>query len=341
MARSSLKTKVIVQSLENTFGGTLNIKSLGALGDGVTDDSAVIRSAIVSLKTVGGGVIFFPAGVYRIATDLIYDITRLQGPIRFIGEGQFTNPYEPTASGGSVLFFDGANFDDGLSDQPDWNTAKGVMLFIEQMGLVFNGVLGEGEGEEATESKGFWKAPFTLPLLTNVAILIKGSYDDSPIINFYGSGPIGKTCTWRDVDFYPQWSSGDYLMGIRVHFDSFLWQGGGIGTKWGVSVVEPRMMYIDAVSYAEMNKIIVYRDDEIPAKFYFVGLTEVNSAIRFTDCHVAYPAADSTIAHIVGYPEEVNVIVDRCNWEDIDGNSTLISSNVVVLTAQYAAEGGT
>ena len=45
----------------------VNMRALGARGDNVTDDSAAFRQALETLERRGGGVVFFPAGTYRLA----------------------------------------------------------------------------------------------------------------------------------------------------------------------------------------------------------------------------------------------------------------------------------
>lgn len=47
----------------------LNVKDYGAIGDGITDDSAAIQ-AVINLLPATGGEIFFPSGTYLIGTPL-------------------------------------------------------------------------------------------------------------------------------------------------------------------------------------------------------------------------------------------------------------------------------
>lgn len=42
----------------------------GATGDGATDDTAAIGAAITAAAAIGGGIVFFPAGAYRITAAL-------------------------------------------------------------------------------------------------------------------------------------------------------------------------------------------------------------------------------------------------------------------------------
>lgn len=55
------------------IGAIVNVQEVGAVGDGVTDDTAAIQSALNS-----GGTIYFPAGTYKVTTHLIlYSNTHL------------------------------------------------------------------------------------------------------------------------------------------------------------------------------------------------------------------------------------------------------------------------
>lgn len=49
-----------------------NVRSLGAVGDGVADDTAVLQQAVSS----GKADLFFPKGTYRLTRTLEFDLTR-------------------------------------------------------------------------------------------------------------------------------------------------------------------------------------------------------------------------------------------------------------------------
>ena len=57
-----------------------NVKDFGAVGDSTTDDRAAVISAITAANTAGGGVLFFPAGRYRISDSIL-----LTNSIRIMG----------------------------------------------------------------------------------------------------------------------------------------------------------------------------------------------------------------------------------------------------------------
>jgi hypothetical protein len=56
--------------------GSFNVKAFGAVGDGVTDDTAEIQAAIDAVGAAGGGTVFFPAGTY-ITTNRLYNKSKV------------------------------------------------------------------------------------------------------------------------------------------------------------------------------------------------------------------------------------------------------------------------
>lgn len=63
-------------------GGSTSLDSFGAVGDGATDNTAVLQSAIDSISTAGGGVLLIPLGTYNHAGLVAKSnvILRGQGP---------------------------------------------------------------------------------------------------------------------------------------------------------------------------------------------------------------------------------------------------------------------
>lgn len=54
----------------------------GAVGDGVTDDTAAIQAAFNAINTAGGGTVFFPKGIYKViptSTIRVYSNTTILG----------------------------------------------------------------------------------------------------------------------------------------------------------------------------------------------------------------------------------------------------------------------
>lgn len=67
--------------------------SYGALGDGVTDDTAAIQSAISAAQAAGGGVVYFPVGIYLVHLTQnpnvasIYAALHLPSHVSLLGDG--------------------------------------------------------------------------------------------------------------------------------------------------------------------------------------------------------------------------------------------------------------
>ena len=92
--KSSLSTQAFSGSVEASIldksGQVFNVKAYGALGDGATDDSAAIRSAIAAASSAGAGIVFFPPGTYNInpgsGGGSALSIT--SGPVTLAGSGR-------------------------------------------------------------------------------------------------------------------------------------------------------------------------------------------------------------------------------------------------------------
>lgn len=68
--RGNLETSGSLQVNGNFFakmiGGVTNVKAYGAIGDGITSDTAAVSSALNALNALGGGTLYMPKGVYNV-----------------------------------------------------------------------------------------------------------------------------------------------------------------------------------------------------------------------------------------------------------------------------------
>ncbi len=84
----------------------VNVKMFGAIGDGTTNDTTAIQTAIDAAGTAGGGVVFFPPGIYKTTSTL--NINK-NGVLRTLAEAPYrgmtftTDTRDFTLRGSEVL----------------------------------------------------------------------------------------------------------------------------------------------------------------------------------------------------------------------------------------------
>lgn len=96
-------------SLQDKGGQVYNVRAYGATGDGTTDDSAAVLAAITAANGASGGIIYFPAGTYRINSQIVFPNDGATPPkqksIRLMGAGPSHSGQGVAAApnGGTIL----------------------------------------------------------------------------------------------------------------------------------------------------------------------------------------------------------------------------------------------
>lgn len=75
----------VIQSLEKSKTEWINVKTCGAVGDGITDDAEAIQKAIDSIGNYEEGTIYFPVGRYRITKGLTIGVNNNQQSVHLVG----------------------------------------------------------------------------------------------------------------------------------------------------------------------------------------------------------------------------------------------------------------
>jgi|WetSurMetagenome_2_1015567.scaffolds.fasta_scaffold01336_8 hypothetical protein len=61
-------TSVVPSGGSGGSNGTYNVKTSGAVGDGATDDTAAVQTALTNACTDGKGTVYFPPGTYKVSS---------------------------------------------------------------------------------------------------------------------------------------------------------------------------------------------------------------------------------------------------------------------------------
>lgn len=77
-----LGTGAVTRTTQSKMQDMVSVKDFGAVGNGVTDDTAAINAAITAINALGGGTVFFPEGTYlvgdaggNVAISLLSNVT--------------------------------------------------------------------------------------------------------------------------------------------------------------------------------------------------------------------------------------------------------------------------
>jgi polygalacturonase len=81
-------------TVQDKLSQTVSVKDFGAVGDGVTDDTAAIQAA---LNGISSGVVFIPGGLYNVTSLTLPD------GVSLVGEGAYTSVLRETSASATTI----------------------------------------------------------------------------------------------------------------------------------------------------------------------------------------------------------------------------------------------
>lgn len=154
-------------------GGALytNVRDHGATGDGTTDDTAAIQSAIAATADSGGGVVFLPVGTYAIT-----GITLAAG-VDLLGETRSGVILKFTPDSGDAVLVPALSFSRLSNFQVQSGATSGAAIHLQKSFTIdVDGVYVSGgyDGIFVEESTAIFITDFNLYNLSNSGVRITG-----------------------------------------------------------------------------------------------------------------------------------------------------------------------
>lgn len=159
-----LGTGAVARTAQSKLRDTVSVKDFGAVGDGITDDTAAIQAAITACY---GKILLFPATATYLCGPL-----SIAGNIRFLGEPGSTIKYEAGTNTSLI-------------------TVIGTSIKFESHGLTFDGNSANHDGTTYSikfNAIGTSTAPSLLSLVGNT--FINGDYADVNVFTDTSSSTI-------------------------------------------------------------------------------------------------------------------------------------------------------
>jgi hypothetical protein len=141
-------TGAVQTTVQTKLRESVSVKDFGAVGDGVTDDTAAIQAALDALDgTNSGGRLYIPTGTYIVSSTLLYQqtsLSKINPGIEIYGDGRRTSTLKYTGSSGLCLQLKGATGSAVIS--------TGRLGLIEGVTIKSLGFVGTGVSSGNTDS---------------------------------------------------------------------------------------------------------------------------------------------------------------------------------------------
>jgi hypothetical protein len=273
----------VITNVEDKLAQYISVKDFGAVGDGVTDDTAEIQAAINAVIAAGGGTLSIPAGTYKTTAALtVSDASK----INIQGAGKYITVITRANNTGPILILENASgVATGNGYYFEWGSFKlmyttpSLITDTNAIGMSFE--LGTG-----LNNYGYVNFRFT-------SIEIAGAYICVSNDHGVGAPPNVWGWTWDDMVFSDFASRAIYFT------------NGGSG---GFPACKGGHWYIQGRSGLTYTSALVYIDsaDGILLDVVEANIVKINADAMF---------------YFVGSSRSIVISVLRCEAIEILGNS--------------------
>ena len=304
----------------HVIDGVFDVLDYGAVGDGVTDDTAAIQAAL-DAALAAGGTMFLPAGIYRCNSALIFGNTAgYQKPVRIIGAGM---THDPASGGGTILDL---RYTGGGQNLPKIQTRGLGLLALEGLTLWDGG----------SSSNPFLKTTRTTlhargcafignPAKSTItcdqdAILLGGTgaqADDTLDSWFQGYGTIIEACQFHRIR---------RAVYGRAMANSVIVRGNRIWTTCGTDLAAGAAIEFDpggGANFARQNVIV---ENLIEVVGYIHGVKLIDASANFIIGNGFWDGGGSYVSDVLCSGSAVdNLIIGATLDDDVGGNVAMVS----------------
>jgi hypothetical protein len=128
-------TGAVNRTVQDKLRDTVSVKDFGAVGDGVTDDTASIQAAIDALSTSGGGILTFEPKTYIIKNTSGLGCLIAKSNVTLIGTGASTVIKLGAAAGNCALFYSASAVSNITIDGVVFDGNSGVITAYDTYGI--------------------------------------------------------------------------------------------------------------------------------------------------------------------------------------------------------------
>lgn len=333
-------TGAVQRTVEAKLKDVVSVKDFGAVGDGVTNDTAAIQAAVNAVGTAGGGTVYFPAGTYLVSATIAVNYSN----VYLRGEGMWNTLITRNSS----AFSDTILFQGGGSDATLLLNVGITDIGIRTTGLMSSGAHLQLDGVARFEinsvyaENGYINLLFkaaTAGVITNTYTLgtnlYGGSGTNRAYVQFTNSagGYTKKDCGDVFVDNF-NWRSNTsnqlYGYGLIIESADGLWfQNGHIGNCVTANI------FINSNNTAPLNLVFfsnVMSDEGVAHSCLITGSGSTDfETIRFTGCEFKSGGdpAYCTYGLVVASGCTVDELqFSNCLFQEFGAQGVLIQSSV-------------